>query len=333
MRNIDIVSPVYREQDLIEKFHAALDAATKKLLDRYNLRFIYVVDPSPDETEAQLAALARRDGRVKVLVMSRRFGHQAALIAGIDESDADAVVMLDSDLQHPPELIPELVAHWENGAEIVQAVRQDGKETHALKRRTSDWFYRLLGRMSTVGLKSGAADYRLLSRRVADVFKNEIREHNPFLRGLVSWVGYHIVYVPFEPLKRASGRSKYSVSALFMFALNGICSFSKLPLRAAIVFGIVVSALSLLGGFLNTLLYVFSDRSVPGWASLFALVSFIGGIQILSIGIIGEYISLIFDEVKNRPRYLVSRTHGQAAHVAVPDHNKASREENVSAAS
>ncbi|MBV9521431.1 MAG: glycosyltransferase family 2 protein, partial [Alphaproteobacteria bacterium] len=282
-------------------------AVADGLAERYRIRILYAVDPSPDRTELVLRDISARDPRVSVIVMSRRFGHQAALVAGIDLCDGEAVIMLDSDLQHPPELIPALIARWEDGAEIVQTVRQDGSETRLAKRLTSRLFYRTLLKVGSVELTPGAADFRLLSSRVVAVFRSEMREHNPFLRGLVSWVGFNISFVPFVPARREHGRSKYRLSALFNFALNGICSFSNLPLRFCIGVGFVIAGLSLLGAALQLLAYFLGSRAVPGWASLFMFASFIGGIQIMFLGIVGEYVSLIFDEVKARPRYILGR--------------------------
>ena len=246
--------------------------------------------------------------------MSRRFGHQAALIAGIDESQADAVLMLDSDLQHPPELIPELVAHWENGADIVQTVREDGVEIPLLKRVTSRWFYHVLLKVGNVDLPVGGTDYRLISRRVAGLFRSQLREQNPFLRGLVGWVGFKCVRVPFTPAARLRGHSNYSVSALINFALNGICSFSKTPLRICTISGLVIAALSIVGGAVQVFVYLLSKAEVPGWPTLVLFMTFVAGIQMFFLGVLGEYLGLIFDEVKSRPRYLVDRyvEHGRS---------------------
>ena len=315
MSRLDVVCPVYREEEAIGAFHNRLTAVLDVLSRRPDVppvdaRIIYVVDPAPDGTERILAEIAARDARVEVLVMSRRFGHQMALVAGIDHAKGDAVVMLDSDGQHPPELIPHLVAHWEAGAEVVQTIREDGGETSRLKTTMSRWFYATFLKMGAVELRSGAADYRLLSRRVAEVFRHEMREHNQFVRGLVSWVGFRTVYVPFAPMKREQGRSKYKPATLMNFALNGICSFSKLPLRFCIGAGFILAFISILGGFLELSLYLSGSIEVPGWASLISIVTFATGVQLFFLGVIGEYISLIFDEVKNRPLYLLSRQHG-----------------------
>src|SRR5262249_15776521 len=195
MPTIDVICPVYREEKVIALFHDRLSAVLNSLDEAYTFRILYVLDPSPDGTEMALSTISAQDPRVEVLVMSRRFGHQAALIAGLDHSRADAAVMLDSDLQHPPELIPRLVHPWEQGAEIVQAVRQDGAETGFLRRLTSRWFYKLFLKLGVVELPVGASDYRLLSRRVAEVVRAQLPEQNPFLRGLVGWVGFETAHV------------------------------------------------------------------------------------------------------------------------------------------
>lgn len=319
MKTICILCPVYREAEGISAFHARLRLALEPLRSRYVLKVVYALDPSPDDTEAVLRGLSESDPEVEVFVMSRRFGHQAALVAGMEHCRGDALVMLDSDCQHPPELIPDLVHKWEGGADIVQTVRQDGAEAGWLRRATSRWFYRVFMSIGSVGLNSGAADYRLLSARVLDVFRRDMREHNPFLRGLVTWVGFNICYVSFVPERRSMGRSKYRASTLFNFALSGICSFSKTPLRMAIISGIVIAALSFLFGALQIIAYYLGAPRVPGWASLFLAMSLFSGIQLFFLGLLGEYVGLIFDEVKGRPRYLLRTRYrrGQAFDAAM----------------
>jgi polyisoprenyl-phosphate glycosyltransferase len=317
MTRVDVVCPVYREEATILRFHEALTQATRPLGETISFRCIYVVDPGGDRSEELLWDLAKRDPCVAVIVMSRRFGHQAALIAGLDASDGDAVVMLDTDLQHPPALIPALVERWRAGADIVQAIRQDGSETTLHRRMTSDLFYRLVHRFSDIKIRSGAADYRLLSRKVVDIFRDQLPEQNPFLRGLVTWVGFETAYVPFVPEKRIGGTSNYSLSNLVVFAVNGLCSFSKFPLRICVWMGLMIALLSIVGGVVNIVLYfLFSSRYAPGWASLFAFTTFTVGINLFFLGVIGEYVGLIFDEVKRRPRYLVRSEFGDIARPA-----------------
>lgn len=306
-RLLTIVCPVFREAEAIAQFHAALVAAVAPLRTRYAIEILYVVDPADDGTEARLADIVGRSADTSALVMSRRFGHQAALLAGIDASAGDAVVMLDSDMQHPPALIPELVRRWEEGAEIVQTLRREDPSLPWIKRTLSRWFYQLLLRIGSVDIPVGAADFRLLSARVARIFREDLRERNPFMRGLVRWVGFNVCYVAYDPAPRSAGTSKYRMSTLLTFALNGIFSFSKVPLRLCIITGVVLAALSFTFTLLQFALYLFGSRVVPGWASLFGAVGIIGGIQLLFLGMIGEYISIVFDEVKQRPHYLVER--------------------------
>lgn len=311
MKNVDVVCPVYREAASIEFFHNALKAAVAPLDREIKFNFIYVVDPSPDRSVEILQQIADMEPNVMVLVMSRRFGHQAALIAGMDVSKGDAMITLDSDMQHPPELIPELISQWLGGADIVQALRRDNLGGDNLKAATSRNFYKLFERLTKMGIKPGAADYRLLSRKLVVLFREEMQEQNPFLRGLVTWVGHKIVYVPFTPAPRKGGLSNYSMSTLLLFAANGICSFSKLPLRACIWFGISFAALSVLGGIANLIIYFTHSTYQPGWASLFAFLTFGFGVNLFFLGVLGEYIGLIFDEVKNRPRYILEHIHGR----------------------
>lgn len=325
MRQIDILCPVFREEEALLGFHARLRSALQCLGDRYAFRFIYVMDPSPDRTEAVLRDMVLADRDVTVLVMSRRFGHQAALLAGIDAAQGDALVMLDSDGQHPPEMIPTLVERWEAGSQIVQTLRKDGPETGWLKRSTSAWFYRVLSRIGSIELRGGAADYRLLDRSVVEVIRNDFGERNIFLRGIIAWVGYETSFVEFEPLKRMSGTSNYRTSILFNFAIQGISSFSKFPLRLCTVTGMVVAVLSIFAAFLMVVDYFAGTQVVPGWATLLAFVAFLGGVQLFFMGMFGEYLGQVFDEVKGRPRYLVARRYA----AALPDENNSIRSTHV----
>jgi polyisoprenyl-phosphate glycosyltransferase len=311
VKTIGIVCPAYQEEEVIGLFHQRLMSVLSTLNDRYTFKTLYVVDPSTDRTEEILASLSRQEPHIGVLVLSRRFGHQVALIAGLDHCDADAVIMLDTDLQHPPELIPELLSHFEAGAEVVQTLRKDSAGRSWFRRVTSGWFYALLKKFSTIDLQAGAADYRLVSRRVAEIFRRQIREQNQFMRGMVRWVGFRAVYVLFECEPRARGRSKYGMARLANFAVQGIFSFSKLPLRLATLAGATAALIGALYGGYVVIDFFVGGRIVPGWTSLLALVAFLGGIQLIFLGVIGEYIGLIFDEVKSRPIYLVDRAHGE----------------------
>lgn len=308
---IDVICPVFREAEGIARFHAQLGSVLQGLGDRYTFRVLYVLDPSPDATQQRLSEICAQDDRVSVIVLSRRFGHQASLVAGLAHADGEAVVMLDSDGQHPPEVIAELLAAFEGGADVVQAVREHGASTGYLKRTTSEGFYKLMSRVAAIDLRVGSADFRLLSRRVVHVFRDQLPERNPFIRGLTSWVGFTVAYVGFISRPRLAGESKYSPRLLVEFAITGVTSFSKLPIRAAAVLGTMLSGLSALYACIAIAAYFIQDFVAPGWTSLLAVVGFVGGLQLLFLGLIAEYVGQIFDEVKGRPRYIVSEMMGQ----------------------
>ena len=305
-RELDVICPVFREELGIERFDAELWGVLDTL-EGYRCRVIYVLDPYPgDATQDRLQKICADNPRATALVMSRRFGHQAALLAGLANASGDVAVMMDCDLQHPPETIRDLVAAFERGADIVQAVRIDAPSTSWVKRRTSHAFYALMSRITSIDIQGGSADFRLFSRRVVDVF-GSLPERNPFIRGLTSWVGFNVAHVQFTCRDRELGESKYTVRTLVEFALTGITSFSKVPLRAAAVVGTVMSVLSLTYALVAIVSYFVSSYIPPGWASTSAVVSFVGGMQLLFLGLIAEYVGQIFDEVKARPRYLVDR--------------------------
>jgi len=317
-RSLDVICPVFREAQGIRLFHQRLTGVLNGMGD-YDWRIIYVIDPSGDGSEAVLAEIGAQDPRVDVVVMSRRFGHQVCLVAGLDLSLGDAAIMLDSDQQHPPEVIPELVREWEAGADIVQTVRADTSETGFLKRTTSRLFYRLFRKLGSLDLPVGAADFRLVSRPVVAIFRERIREQNPFLRGLVHWVGFNVRYVAFTPETRRHGASAYRPMVLLGFALNGWCSFSKVPLRICVLSGIAFALLAAAITVAQIIAYLCGQYYVPGWLSLVIPPAFFGGIQLVFLGVIGEYIGLIFDEVKHRPRYIIQHHHRAGAGAAEPE--------------
>jgi dolichol-phosphate mannosyltransferase len=305
VKTITVVCPVYNEEAVIGAFHRALAAVLDGLKERYAAKVLYVVDRCSDDTLGILRRLAGEDPRIQVLALSSRFGHQMSLVAGIDHAEGDAVVMMDSDLQHPPALLPELLARFEDGYDIVYTVRKDRAELGLFKRASSRLFYRVINWLSTVPINESAADFRLISRRVADVFRHEIRERNQFLRGLFSWVGFRNVAVPFYVEARGGGRSKYSMGRLWRFGMQGIVSFSKRPLQAAVLFGFLFAAFGLINAVVTFVQY-FRYASLPsGWTTLTILISVFSGVQLIFLGIIGEYLGAIFDEVKGRPHYIV----------------------------
>lgn len=305
MKSIDIVVPVYNEAEGVGDFNAQLWDALRTLSDRYRFRVIYVVDRCPDGTIEVLRTIAAAEPRVLALYMSRRFGHQMSLVAGLDHADADAVIMMDGDGQHPPSLVPVLLERFEAGFDVVQTVRQYGRELGPLRRLTSSAFYALQNRLSPVEIQDGMSDFRLVSRKVLRVFQQSIREQHQFLRGLFQWVGFNRTTVTFVSPPRAHGRTKYRVGDLFVFSIAGIVSFSKVPLRAAVLLGSGFAMLAVLYG--AWLLWQFAAGGLfpPGYASLILVTLLMGGLQLMFLGLIGEYIGSIFDESKRRPLYIV----------------------------
>lgn len=320
MKTLTVVCPAYNEEEVIEAFYAELRAVLAGLADAYDATMLFVVDGATDATLDILLRLANSDPRVQVISFSTNFGHQMALLAGLDHCDADAVVMMDSDLQHPPALIPTLLGEFERGHDIVYTVRQDTGDVPRFKRATSKLFYAVINRISKVHINESAADFRLISRRVADVFRHRIRERNQFLRGLFAWVGFSSVGVPFTVRRRGGGRSKYSLLSMLRFGINGIVSFSKRPLLAAAALGFALAGLGFLYAAVTVIQY-FVTRALPsGWATLVILITIFSGTQLIFLGILGVYIGAIFDEVKARPHYIIAERINFPAATGARDH-------------
>jgi polyisoprenyl-phosphate glycosyltransferase len=305
MKTIDIILPVYNEEEGIAAFHAALFATLDSLASVYRFHVIYVLDRSRDDTFATLKKLALQSGNITVLHLSRRFGHQMSLVAGIDHSRGDAIVMMDCDQQHPPAVIPLLLEKFEEGYDVVHTVRRYSGQNGFLKKWTSRMFYRFQNALSPVELQESAADFRLISSKVARIFQTSIREQNQFLRGLFQWVGFRSATIGFLSPPRAAGRTKYRPVRLVAFAITGITSFSKVPLRLASLLGFVISTLSLVYGVWLIVEYFVFGQFPRGYASLILVVLFMGGLHLTFLGIIGEYMGSIFDEVKHRPLYVI----------------------------
>jgi glycosyltransferase involved in cell wall biosynthesis len=308
---IDIILPVYEEEEGLPVFHEALCGVMAALSRSYTFRILYVLDRCRDNSLAVLTEIAARDPRVTVLHLSRRFGHQMSLIAGLDHSDGDASILMDCDMQHPPEVIPKLLEKFEQGYDVVQAIRTYDARIRPAKQWTSRLFYKIQNWLSPIDIPVGAADFRLVSRKVRNVFQSCIREQNQFLRGLFLWVGFRQATVDFVSPPRVTGSTKYGVLNLFTFSLTGITSFSKVPLRSAAVVGFAISVLSVLYGLFAITVYLTVGHLPPGYTSLIVAVSFMGGLQLTVLGILGEYLAAVFDEVKRRPLYIVDEVIGR----------------------
>src|ERR1700722_19091867 len=276
---IDIILPVYDEEEGLPIFHAALSGVVAGLSRLHNFRMIYVLDRCRDNSAAVLKDIATRDARVTVLHLSRRFGHQMSLIAGLDHSDGDACILMDCDMQHPPEVIPKLLEKFEQGYDVVQAIRTYDSRIHPAKEWTSRLFYQIQNWLSPIEIPVGSADFRLISRTVRNVFQESIREQNQFLRGLFQWVGFRQATVKFVSPPRAAGLTKYRVLQLFTFSVTGITSFSKVPFRSAAVFGFIISVLSVLYGLFAITVFLAVGHLPPGYTSLIVGVSYMGGLH------------------------------------------------------
>jgi dolichol-phosphate mannosyltransferase len=303
MRTLTVVSPVYNEERVILAFHEELRRALAGL-QGWKTTVLYVVDRGSDRSLDLLRALAASDPSVSVLSLSSRFGQQAALLAGLDHSDADAVVMLDSDLQHPPAVIPELLARHAQGFDVVYTVRETDTSLPILKRLSARAFYGLVNAISETPIRQGAADFRLLSRRVVEVFQRQLRERSLFLRGLVNWVGFSASAVRFRPGPRAGGATKYPLARMLRFGLTGVVSMSRFPLRLAGLVGLVVLAAGL-AAFAVALLPLARQQPVSTGGLLLAAIGVVGGAQLVFTGVLGEYLGAVLDEVRARPHYIV----------------------------
>ncbi len=297
-----VVVPIYNEAEVLPALYERLTKVLEDAGGPYEI--IFVDDGSTDESPSLLAGLRAQDVRVKVVSFSRNFGHQIAITAGLDYSSGDPVVVMDGDLQDPPEVIPRLIAEWQAGSEIVFAVREGRHGESLFKRMTASLFYRLLRRLTTTQVPVDAGDFRLMSRLAVEALK-PIRERNRFVRGLVGWIGFRHTSIKYVRDGRYAGRTKYSLSKMIRFALNGIFSFSFLPLQVATYLGFGVSLISFAYLVYAVWLKLFTTRVVQGWTSVIVAVLFMGGVQLISLGVIGEYIGRIYEEVKQRPLYLV----------------------------
>lgn len=303
---LTVLAPVFNEADVIGRFYEETARVLNGLGERFDTHLLFVVDRCTDNTLNIIKRIAARDPRVQIIGMSSRFGHQMSLLAGIDHAiDADAIVMMDSDLQHPPELIPALVACYENGNDIVFTIRKDADNIGFPRRAVNRVFYRMLGYLSETKINENAADFRLISRRVAGLIRSEIRERNMFLRGLFSWIGFNQVGVEYALSSRAAGQSKYSLSRLLSFGMAGVLSFSTKPLKVSIAFGFGFALLGFLLGVFMVYKYFIDDAIPSGWTTIVTLLLLFSGAQLISVGILGVYIGGIYEEVKKRPHYIV----------------------------
>ena len=306
MKKISVVIPMYYEEEVVYECYER----TKKILQRlkkYDYEMIFVNDGSKDKTLEILEKIANNDIKAKVISLSRNFGHQAAVTAGLKHTTGDAVVIMDADMQDPPEVIQEMVELWEQGNEVIYAKRKMRKGETAFKLFTAKMFYKILNGLSDVEIPKDTGDFRLADRKVIDVI-NSLPEHNKFLRGLFSWVGFKQIPLEYERKERFAGKTKYPLKKMLKLASDGITSFSTKPLKLLGLLGIIAVLISICILIYALISYIFNlNQLTAGWTSLMVTLTFLGGMQLLSIWLISEYIGKIYEESKGRPEYIIDK--------------------------
>lgn len=304
MKKISIVIPAHNEEGNVALVHQKI----KKVfdgLDDYGFEIIFVNDGSRDKTQQKLEELSAKYDEVKFIEFSRNFGHQPAVKAGMDNAFGNAVISMDGDLQHPPEMIPEMIKKWEEGYDIVFTIRTYSKQISYFKRKTSDFFYKILSSLSDVNLtKGGGSDFRLMDANAVEVMRT-FNEDDLFLRGLTSWMGFKQTGIEFTANERLSGESSYNLKKMITFAFTGITAFSVKPLYIAAYLGFLFSAFSIVGYGLYVIYSFVAKTEISGWASLIMTIVFFGGLQLIILGIMGIYLGKIFKQVKERPNYII----------------------------
>lgn len=314
---VSVIVPVFNEEEVLHAFHQRLCGVLSSVR-KVQWEILYVNDGSTDRTLNQILGFMAEDPRVQVVDFSRNFGKEAAVTAGIDHANGDAAIFIDADLQDPPELIPVLVGHWQNGYDVVNMKRDSRAGESWVKRRTAQAFYSIMGHLGPVTMPENVGDFRLLSRRALDAL-GRMPERNRMMKGMFAWIGFAVKEVPFHRDARDAGTTKWNYLRLWNLAMEGITSFTVAPLKAASVAGILISLAAFLYGAVVIAKTLVWGDPVPGYPSLMVAVLFLGGLQLLSIGIVGEYLGRVFLETKNRPLYLVKQHHVAAkANVALP---------------
>lgn len=304
MKKISIVIPAHNEEGNVALVHQKIKEVFEGLA-HYDFEIIFVNDGSRDNTQEKLEALSAKYPEVKFIEFSRNFGHQPAVKAGMDLAYGNAVISMDGDLQHPPEMIPGMIKKWEEGYDIVFTIRKYPRQISYFKRKTSDFFYKILSGLSDVNLtKGGGSDFRLMDANAVEVMRN-LNEDDLFLRGLTSWMGFKQTGIEFTANERQSGQSSYNLKKMITFAFTGITAFSVKPLYIAAYLGFLFSGFSVLGYGIYVLYSFIAKTEISGWASLIMTIVFFGGLQLIILGIIGIYLGKIFKQVKERPNYII----------------------------
>ncbi len=308
-KKISIVIPCYNEEEVIMETYNQLTKIMKTVEEEYNYELIFINDGSTDKTMDILKPLTNNYYSVKIIDFSRNFGHQIAVTAGLDVADGEAVIIIDADLQDPPELIYDFLQKWKEGYQVVYGIRKEREGETWFKKITASLFYRVIKKITDVNIPLDTGDFRLISREVVDSLKL-IKERHRFIRGLVSWVGFKQIGIEYHRDKRFAGETKYSISSMITFSLDAITSFSFVPLRIASFLGILSAFIGLLGIIIALYLKLATNYTLQGWTSLIIVVLFLGGMQLLILGVIGEYLGRVYDEIRKRPLYIIANKFG-----------------------
>lgn len=304
MKKISIIVPCYNEESVIELFYQELMKVIQQFKERYDYEIIFIDDGSKDSTLNRLKQIRESNNNIRIISFSRNFGKESAIFAGLENSRGEIVVLMDADLQHDPNMIIEMIKGIEEGYDTVTTIRKDRKGESKLKGCFSNIFYRLMKRTGEIQLIKGAQDYRMMTSQVVESIL-KLKEYNRFSKGIFDWVGFRVKYIETKNNPRVAGKSKWSLSQLFKYAGEGITSFTTAPLKISIILGFIISVISMILGSEIVIQTIVMGKDTPGYASTITAVLFIGGIQLLSIGILSEYISKMYMEIKNRPKYIV----------------------------
>ena len=307
MKTITLLIPVYNEESVLPQLFKRLDEFTKNT-PNYQFEFLFINDGSIDKSFSIIAEQSKKDSRISYINLSRNFGKEIAMIAGIDHVKSDALVIIDADLQDPPELIQEMISHWEDGYDDVYARRNNRQGETWLKKKTSQWYYRILQKSTNIPIQIDTGDFRLLDRRCIEALQ-KFRESQRNTKAIFSWIGYKKKEIFYDRDPRLSGQTKWNYRKLLNLAIDGITSFTTAPLRMATIFGFIISLIAFIWIIYLLVRPLFGVSTGAGYSSLMAVILFLGGVQLLSLGIIGEYIGRIFIETKNRPLYLIEEYH------------------------
>ena len=303
MKKLSVVVPCYNEEDVIYEFYSETSTILKNL-EGYEYELVFIDDGSNDNTLNILKKLKSKDNNIRIISFSRNFGKESGIYAGLENSIGDLIVVMDADLQHPPELILDMIRYIDEGFDTVTTIRKNRVGESFVKSTFSRIFYYIMKKFDGINIKQGSQDYRMMKREVVDAILS-LKEYNRFSKGIFSWVGFNVKYIEIENINRKSGKSKWTFKNLFNYAIEGIVSFTSAPLKLSTQAGLVISILSIIFAVIIIIQTVILGKEVPGYASIITSILFMGGIQLLSIGIISEYVSKMYLEIKNRPKYIV----------------------------